>query len=73
MDSYIAEDEENFILISPDYNKIHWAQILVNVKLKNTEAVIDRADPRVLIVAIKVKVIENLLECYICRTNLLIN
>jgi len=54
--SYIAEDDENFILITPDYSKVKWAHILHNVKLKYVEASIDRADPRLLMINIKNKV-----------------
>jgi len=52
---YIAEDDENFILITPDYTKVKWAHILHNVKLKYVEATVDRADPRLLMIIINAK------------------
>jgi len=50
---YIAEDEENLILIAPDHSKLHWARIVYNIKLKTVEATIDRSDPRSLNIVMK--------------------
>ena len=54
--SYIAEDDENFSIIKFDPNRIHWAQVLINIKLKYTEAIVDRTEQNTLIVTMKIKV-----------------
>ena len=51
--SYIAADKENFIFVEPDMTKIYWAKIIVNTRFKNVEAIVDRSDPRKLIIGIK--------------------
>lgn len=50
---YFAEDPLYFILVSPDQNRTHYASISVLTSLRNVEAMIDRSDPRVLVLALK--------------------
>jgi len=42
------------VVIKPDPNRIHWAQILTNTKLKNTEVITNNS--QILTVTIKIKV-----------------
>lgn len=51
--SYIAEDEVNFILIENEHKGQAWAKILHNMNLKNVECMIDRSDPRTLLLGYK--------------------
>ena len=48
--SYIAEDDENFLLITPDPNKIYSAKVLMNVKLKDIEVVVDKSSSKRLVI-----------------------
>lgn len=50
---YFAEDSLYFILVTPDQNRTHYAAISTLTPLRNVEAMIDRSDPRVLVLAIK--------------------
>ena len=50
---YFAEDPLYFILVTPDQNRTHYAAVSTLTSLRNVEAMIDRADPRVLVLAIK--------------------
>eukprot|EP00357_Protocruzia_adherens_P011453 CAMPEP_0115007838 /NCGR_PEP_ID=MMETSP0216-20121206/21487_1 /TAXON_ID=223996 /ORGANISM="Protocruzia adherens, Strain Boccale" /LENGTH=844 /DNA_ID=CAMNT_0002374995 /DNA_START=193 /DNA_END=2727 /DNA_ORIENTATION=+ len=50
---YIVEDEDYLIVIEPDHQRMHWARVCHKVRLRNVEFMIDRSDPRTLVVAIK--------------------
>jgi len=52
---YVVEDEENFLVIKPDSNRINWAQVLINTKLKSTEATENRMNENTLTVTIRQK------------------
>jgi len=52
---YLAEDEENLIIIVPDPVKLHWAKVLTNIKLKPVEAIVDRSNSSNLIISAKIK------------------
>ncbi|KAM3129637.1 hypothetical protein pb186bvf_018248 [Paramecium bursaria] len=47
------EDEENFIIVETQIVKRDWAHVLHNHKLNDIEVIIDRAEPRILTVSIK--------------------
>ena len=52
---YIVEDEEMFLLVAPDLKnmpKQSRGQLIKKVKLKNVEAVVDRSEPRCLLIGI---------------------
>jgi len=53
---YLAEDEENLVIIAPDPVKLHWAKVLTNIKLKLVEAVVERTNSSNLILNAKIKV-----------------
>lgn len=46
------EDDDNFILVTPEVVHSKWAHVQYIYKLKDVEAVIDRAEPRLLIVSV---------------------
>ena len=50
--SYLVEDDDNFILVSPEIVKTKWALVLYKYRLNQVEAVPDRAEPRILFVSI---------------------
>jgi len=52
---YFAEDEENLIILTLDSNKLHWAKIHTNIKLRNVEVIVDRTNPYNLILNAKSK------------------
>ena len=51
--SFWIEDEENFIIVETQIVKKDWAHVLHNHKLNDIEVIIDRAEPRILTVSIK--------------------
>lgn len=56
--TYIVEDPENLIIISPELHNDEWARILKNVKLKKVEVSIDKTEPRTLnVLYVELKVI----------------
>jgi hypothetical protein len=53
--SYLVEDDENFIIVTPEIVRNKWALVVHNYKLNDVEAILDRSEPRMLIVSIAIK------------------
>ncbi|CAD8124477.1 unnamed protein product [Paramecium sonneborni] len=58
------EDEENFIIIETQIVKKEWAHIIYHAKIKDVEVMIDRGEPRKLIVNIKISSSNSIKEQY---------
>lgn len=54
--SYMVEDDDNFILVTPEIVHSKWAHVQYKFNLRDVEAVIDRAEPRILIVSVTDKI-----------------